>query len=77
MGEAVTEAFNGEKLAAKDSIDSINVLMKKNDPALGLLRGYIHVYDHYFQMPFSLKPQCQSKPNCMRSLLGKGERKYI
>ena len=32
--------------------------------------GYIHVYDHYFQIS-SMKPLCQSKPNVMWSLPGK------
>ena len=44
---------------------------------LPLPRGYIHVYDHYFQISSSLKLLGQSTPNFIWSLLGKGERKYI
>ena len=43
---------------------------------LPLPRSYIHVYDHHFQRSFSLKPLGQSKPSCMRSLLGKEQTKY-
>ena len=32
--------------------------------------GYIHVFSHYFQTSFSLKPLGQSMPNLMWSLLG-------
>ena len=32
-------------------------------------------YDHYFQVSFSLKPLAQSKPNFMKSHLGKREHK--
>ena len=41
-----------------------------------LSRGYIHVYDHYYQTS-SLKLLGQSKPNFMWSLLGKKERKLM
>ena len=41
---------------------------------LSLPRGYIHVYDHCFQTSSPLKPFGQSKPNIMRSLLGKGNK---
>ena len=52
---------------------------KKKKPGgyLPLPRGYIHVYDHYFQTSSSVKPLGQSTPNFIWSLLGKGERKYI
>ena len=43
---------------------------------LPLPKGYIHVYDHYFQTSFSLKPLGQSKPNLMWGLLGKWEHKF-
>ena len=32
---------------------------------------------HNFQRSSPLKPLCQSKPNFMQSLLGKGERKFV
>ena len=44
---------------------------------LHLPRGYIHVYNHYFQTSSSLKPHGQSMPNFMWSLLGYWERKFI
>ena len=49
-GNTVTKSLNGGKLAAKDYIDQIIMLMKKLTPVgcLPLTRGYIHVYDHFF-----------------------------
>ena len=70
MGKTVTKSFNGGKLAAKDYIDRIILLVKKIDPrglsapAPGLDTS-------------SLKRLGQSKPNFMWSLLGKGEGKFI
>ena len=40
---------------------------------LSLLRGYIHVYDNNIQTSSSLKQFCQSKPNFMWSIVGKGD----
>ena len=56
------------KLVAKDSIERIIMLTKKTIDPVGCLtlpRSYIHVYDHHFQISFSLKPLGQSKPNSM------------
>ena len=36
-------------------------------------RGTIHVYDHYFQTKFSLKPLSQSKPILCGASLGRGK----
>ena len=52
MGKTVIKSFNGGKLAAKDYIDWIILLMKKTltpGGCLPLPRGYILVYDHHFQ----------------------------
>ena len=67
MGKTVTKSFNGGKLAAKDYIDGIILLMKKFDPrgCLPLSWGYIHVYNNYFQTS-SLK----SSPNLCGVSLG-------
>ena len=40
------------------------------------IRGYIHIYNHYFQTS-SLKLFGKSSPNFMWSLLRKWERKFI
>ena len=79
MGKTVTKSFNGGKLAAKDYIDWIILLIKTLTP-WGLsapARGYIHVYNHYFQTSSFLKPLGQSMPNFMWCLLGQWERKFI
>ena len=79
MGKTVTKSFNGGKLAAKDYIDRIILLMKQIDPR-GLsvpAPGYIHVYNHYFQTSSSLKSIGQSLPSFMWGLLGKWGRKFI
>ena len=58
MERTATKSFNGGKLAdAKDTIDRIILLMKKMTPmgCLPLPRGYIHVYDHYYQTSSPLK----------------------
>ena len=44
---------------------------------LPLPRGYIQLYDHYFQINFPLKPFGLSKPNCIRSLAGKRGTKMV
>ena len=78
MGKTVTNSFNGGKLAAKDYIDGIILLMKNNltpGGCLPLSRDYIHVYNHYYQTSSSLKLLGQSKQNFIWSLLGKWERK--
>ena len=41
---------------------------------LSLSRGLSHVYKHDFQAILSLKPLDQSKPNCIWSRLGKGNK---
>ena len=59
MGNTVLKSFNGGKLAAKDYIDRIILLLKKFDPR-GLSApapGYIHVHNHYFQTTSSLKSE--------------------
>ena len=76
MGKTVKKSFYRGKLAAKDYIDLIILLMKTNDPKGGVCPcpgGYIHVHDNYFQSS-SLKVLGQSMPNFMWSLFGKGER---
>ena len=80
MGKTVTKSFNGGKLAAKDYIDWIILLMKKIWPqgdCLPLPRGYVHVHNYYFQTSSPLKPFGQLVPNFMLSLHGKGEGKFI
>ena len=80
MGKTVTKSLNGVKLAAKDYIDQIIMLMgKKLTPGccLSLPQGYIHVYDHYLQTSSPLKLLGKSMPNFMWSFLGKGELKFI
>ena len=61
------------KLAPNDQIDEFKKNKKRFDPKglSGLSRGNKHIYDHHFQTS-SLKPIGLSKPNLMRSLLGKG-----
>ena len=39
--------------------------------------GYIHVYDCNIQTSSTLKPLGQSKPDFIRSILEKGEQKFI
>ena len=78
MGKTVIKSFNEGKLAAKDYIDWIILLMKKIWPQ-GVVcpcPGAIY-FNHHFQTSSPLKPLGQSKPNFMWSLLGKGERKFI
>ena len=80
MGKTVTKSLNGGKLAAKDYIYQIIMLMKQLTPGGWLSvpgRGYVQVYDHYFQTSSILKLLGQSMPNFMWSLLGKGEQKFI
>ena len=63
---------------ATDQINRISIFLKKEitpGRCLSLPRGYIHVYDNYFQKSFSLKPLGQSRPNFMWSLLGKRDPK--
>ena len=76
---AYVKSFNGEKLAANDQIDRRFMFSQQYclRGCLPLHRGYLHVYDHYFQTSFSLKPLGPSNPNFMGSLLLKRGYKFV
>ena len=68
--KTVTKYLNAKKLI----FFFLNILTPED--CLALPRDYIHVYDHYSQSSFSLKPLGYSMPNIMWSLLGKREHKF-
>ena len=80
MWKNLTKSFNGGKLAAKDLMDLINVLMRNNLPkgVVGSCPGAIHMYMTQFSKLFLL---CNSLANQSQiscgAYLGRGKKVYI